>query len=645
MWLRGAWAPEEDGRDRKMRMDTEARWKTAEGKPEPMGLCRRGKEVNVCVCAPAEESCTLNLYRAGEAEPEARLPFSQEQRFGNLCFLKLVDCPEGQYEYTFTIGGQEVCDPYARRVAGREAYGCVPSYVRGCFPAEEDSYDWEGDVRPEIPYEDLILYGLHVRGFTMDATSRAEHRGTFRGVAEKIPYLKELGVNGIELMPAYEFPDLVPNPVSAMAHFVRSERLEHNYKRNFWGYGPGNYFAPKAGYAAGDDPVREFRDMVKELHRNGMEVIMEFYFPDRTDAGLILDVLRYWVRSFHIDGAHVSGYGLPVQLIARDPFLAGIKLLANSFPLQEIYEAGYVPSRKNLAEYNDGFQVDMRRFLRGDDGQVGAFAYRLRKNPSQEAVVNYAAGHNGFTLMDMVSYEVKHNEDNREDNRDGTDYNYSFNCGEEGRSRKKKVNDLRARQMRNALLAVFLSQGVPALMAGDECCNSQNGNNNPYCLDDGISWVNWSVSRAAGEMRAFVRELIAFRRGHRAFCQREELRGTDYRASGFPDISYHGKNVWYPQMDGSCRQLGVMYSYMPEGEAQPEYYYVAYNMYGEAQEFALPNLPKGYAWHTKIDSGRTEGSCFFPDGEEPLLAEQKALQVRDKTVMVLQGMRQEGQPG
>ncbi len=624
-----------------MKKEEADRWELKPGVPAPMGVTRRGDSVNICVQAPMGQTCILNLYRPGQNVPEARIAFTEENRFGNLCFISVIGCPIEEYEYTFTIGEKEVCDPYARRIVGREVYGSVPAHVRGRFLQEK--YDWEGDVRPNIPYEDLILYGLHVRGFTKDASSRADSRGTFLGIIERISYMKELGVNGIELMPAYEFPELTPYPVSSMAHFVRSEDLEHHYKRNFWGYGPGEYFAPKAGYGAGEDPVREFKEMVKALHRNGIEVIMEFYFPDRTDAGLILDVLRYWVEEYHIDGVHVSGYGLPITLIARDALLAGTKIFAESFPIEEIYEGGRVPWRKNLAEYNDGFQADLRRFLRGDDGQVGSLAYRIRKNPAQEAVVNYAAGHNGFTLMDMVSFEVKHNEENREDNRDGTDYNYSFNCGEEGKSRRKKVNDLRARQMRNALLTLFLSQGIPMLTAGDECCNSQNGNNNPYCLDNEISWVNWNTSKAAEEMRKFVKALIAFRKRHRVFCQREELRGTDYRASGFPDISFHGKNAWYPQMDGSCRQLGVMYGPgWAEGTAEePDFYYVAYNMYTDRQEFALPNLPKGYAWYIKADTGMTGSDVFYEEEEEVCLNGCKTLSVEGRTIMVLQGRRRE----
>lgn len=587
--------------------------------------------MNICVEVREAKTCSLLLYHPGEQEPCHRLEFEEKDRTGSLYYAAIEGFPIEAYEYTILAGEEETVDPYAFRVCGREEFAGPVKYVRGRYA--EDAYDWEGDVPPGIPYEDGILYTGHVRGLTMDSSAKVKHKGTFAGIRERIPYLKELGINMLELMPAYEFDERIPREVSSMAYFMNSEALEDHYKLNYWGYGAGSYFAPKWSYAASDCPEGEFKDMVKALHRAGIELILEFYFPEGTCPGRILDCLKYWVLQYHVDGFHLSGGGIPIEWIAREPLLSDVKLMGSDIRIKEIYKEK-LPAMRTLAEYHDGSLIDMRRFLRGDENQAGAFANRAKHNPEGCGVINYIASHNGFTLFDMVCYEQKHNEENGEDNRDGSDWNCSCNYGEEGKTRKKRINDLRRRQIKNALLMVFLSQGTPCISAGDECCNSQGGNNNAWCLDSPVSWVNYNGGKNGAEILEFVKQLIAFRKAHPVFHQRKELRGTDYRALGYPDISYHGENAWYPRLEGSSRQLGIMYGgdYADDG-----YFYVAYNMHPEEKEFALPRLPKGMNWYKSIDTSATEGSCIVREDQESLLNEQKIMKLPARTIAVLHG--------
>ena len=575
---------------------------------------------------------SLCLYHPGEATPFCQLDFTEEYRIGDLYFARLEPLPPKDCTYSFLLDGVEFCDPAARSICGREVFGREPGPLRGQFV--RDTYDWDGDCAPQIAYEDAILYTGHVRHLTMDPSARVKKKGTFAGIIERIPYLQALGINMLELQPVYEFGELLPRPVSSMAYFARSEKQEHHYKKNCWGYGPGFYFAPKASFAWGKDAGKECKDLVKALHRAGIELILEFYFPAHTYPGLMVDCLKYWLLEYHVDGFHISGFDLPLELIAREPLLAGVKLLGNGFRTEEIYPDGHLPKVRRLAEVHDGPQMDMRRFLRGEEGQIGGFAARLRNNPTDRAVVNYVASHNGFTLADLVCYEEKHNEANGEDNRDGSDYNCSCNYGEEGKSRKKKINDIRARQVRNALLMVFLAQGVPCLHAGDECGNSQQGNNNAYGLDDPTAWIQYDRSRAGDSLRRFTEKLIAFRKAHRVFHQAGELQGMDVSGCGCPDISFHGRHVWYPEFDGVSRQLGVLYAGAGVGDS---YFYTAYNMYGEEKSFALPHLPKGMCWERVIDTSLPEAEMFPESPEQKALEAQKEMIVKGRTVVVLEG--------
>ena len=611
------------------------------GNPDCLGVTVNEKKVNFAVAVPDKKSCSLLLYRKDSGEMEASVPLSTQTRYGDIRTVTIEKLPADQYEYTYRIDGEEVLDPYARVLSGREVWGETqrPEGIVRCGIPTED-YDWEGDRPLELPFEECILYTAHVRGFTMHHSSRVRCKGTFRGIVEKIPYLKELGINQLELMPVYEFDETASKeePMKLAQETVR----QSGGRINYWGYGPGYYFAPKASYAWGQDPVEELKDLVKELHKNGIELILEFHFPQHTNPNLIVDCVKYWAREYHIDGVHVNSSGAPVSALAQEPALSWVKIYSEGFPVEDIYSRNYTPTYKHLAEYHEGFAYTARRLLKGDGGQLGVFARLSRKNPSKCGVVNYISNHNGFTLADLVSYDEKHNETNGEENRDGADCNYSWNCGEEGPSCSPRIRKLRLRQSKNALAMVLLSQGIPLIYSGDECGNSQQGNNNAYCQDNELGWMNWDNGRMGAALYGFVKELVAFRRNHPALHQKETLRGTDYLCCGFPDLSYHGSRAWYGGFENGNRHLGILYAadYVAansQGEQKDDHIYVAYNHNSMPQEFALPTLPKEKKWYVAVDTGAEEADGIYAAGQEILLKEQKTIMVKECSIVVLIG--------
>ena len=284
--------------------------------------------------------------------------------------------------------------------------------------------------------------------------------------------------------------------------------------------------------------------------------------------------------------------------------------------------------------------MDMRSRLKGDEDQLNRLAYHIRRNPEQVGVINYMANTNGFTMMDMVSYDTKHNEANGEDNRDGTDYNQSWNCGVEGPCRKKRIMQMRRKQIRNALLMLFLSQGTPLLMMGDEFGRTKKGNNNSYCQDNDISWLNWTLLKSNSSIHEFVKHVIQFRKEHSVFHMDKEPALMDYRSVGLPDVSYHGLKTWCPMFDRFCRQLGILYcgkyGRKPDGR-EDDYFYVAFNMHWEPHEFALPNLPKDYKWHTAFNTDEDQVNGMYDRGSEPVLENQKSMMIMARTIVVLMG--------
>ena len=549
--------------------------KIVQGAPLPLGVSRQKEALNFAVEVKEGKQCTLLLYKCGENVPMEKIPMKEEAGTGTVRCVMLSDLPAQVCEYNYEIDGKIVTDPYAKGIAGRERWNdqvdFTPHQVRGKLPQKEE-YPWEDDCPLRIPEEDVIAYSLHVRGFTRHSSSKVKKKGTFRGVMEKLPYLKELGINQIQCMPVYEFE-------------------ERGRKVNYWGYGEGFFFAPKASYAADHDAQKELKELVKTCHREGIEVVLDFPFTAQTRFQIVEDCLRYYVMEYHIDGFLLNPYQVSVEFLRRDPVLSGTKLLIK----------------------DESFQNTMRRFLKGDEGMIASVAEQFRRKTSVSGSCNYITNHTGFTLEDLVSYDAKHNEANGEQNQDGPDYNYSWNCGVEGKTRKKQIVKLRQGQKRNAMFLLMTAQGTPCLLAGDEFGNSQGGNNNVYCQDNETGWVDWSRLEREKSFFHYVKELIAFRKKHGILHQKEALTGTDRSGSGIPDISYHGEAAWQIQQEASSRQLGILYSGSPKKESNC---FLVYNMHWIAHSFALPALPKDQAWYQVMST--EEG--FY---EQPLLIEGK----------------------
>ena len=560
--------------------------KQIKGKPLPIGVTATETEVNFSIAVPDGKECSLLLYHPGRKAPCAS--FEMKECVGEGRYLALRDMGKRNYEYNYMIDGEITVDPYAKALAGRSRWGrgakVSEHEVRGIFRFDE--YDWEGDVFPEIPLHKAVAYAIHVRGLTKGSSSKARQKGTFEGVIEKIPYFKELGVNQLHCMPVYEFE-------------------ECGVRTNYWGYGPAYCFAPKSAYSAGKDAVRSLKDMVKACHREGIEVILEMPFDGSASRQMMAECLRHYMMEYHIDGFILNPSVAPMEEYAQDPILKKTKIL----------------------RHDTGFQDVMRRFLKGDEGMVHDVIYWLRRHSKDGGTFNSITGHTGFTLNDLVSYESKHNEGNGENNQDGPNYNYSWNCGAEGPSRKREISALRNRQMRNAFLLLLLSQGTPCLLAGDEFYNSQKGNNNVYCQDNPVGWVNWGRLDKEPELAAFVKRLIELRKSYPAFCPEREMLGMAQAGWGVPDVSYHGESAWRVPGEVSSRWLGVYYSGQSEDR---EDCFVAYNMHWLTHEFALPALKKGRKWYVLAS---TDGILEAPESVE----NQKCIEVKARTIVVLAG--------
>lgn len=614
----------------------------------PMGLTIDGKRIHVSVKWPGS-ACSLVLTE--EQGETAVFEMAPELRQGDVWNLTLETDRQikGCFVYGFQTEQGWLPDPYGKVFRGREIWGAETG---SGVDLETDSrtlpetgfkrkleavagqtvFEWGEDKRPQIPYEDCVIYKAHVRGFTKHPSSHVRDRGTFRAVMEKIPYMKELGVTTLELMPVTEFNEVREETEARMVKLPVDNQPP---KLNYWGYGDSFLFAPKTSYSSGrrKHPDTELKTLVRELHKNNMELVLELYVSGKEDPSMVLDAVRYWAREYHIDGIHLVG-DAPLKLIGQDPYLSRLKLWA------EYWNGVDEGSHRRLGWYNEGFLRDMRQVLKGDDGGLNRLAYRAKLNLENSAVINYMAGTNGFTLADMVSYNEKHNEANGERGKDGPEENDSWNCGAEGPTRKRKVLELRKKQMKNAVLMLFFSQGTPMLLAGDEFGNSQSGNNNPYCQDNEITWLNWNQQKSNAEFYRFVKASIAFRKAHPVFHQVKPLLGMDSLGCGQPDISCHGMKAWQPDFSDSCHQLSIMYcgeyGHKKDG-TRDEDFLLIYNMHWEPHLFALPKLSKRRRWHLVVDTGRKESENFQENGNEPMLEEQRTYEAEPRSIVVLMG--------
>ena len=599
--------------------------KIGKGNPHPYGITPNGQNcINIAIAMQSED-CGIVLYHKNKKETK-KLPFNKEFCVGELYCVSIEGLDTKSYEYCFYDEDRLFVDSYARSVAGNENYGRLSGGLRGKFV--RDDFDWGEDKAPRTPYHDSIFYLLHVRGFTKHKSSSVASRGTFEGIVEKIPYLKELGITAVELMPAYEFLELEEN-------VVENERIPMAYRNtepvlNYWGYKEGYYYAPKSAYAADfADAAYSFKNMVKQLHESGIEVLMQFYFPNTVSGLHIADVLRYWVCEYHVDGFHLMGERVPSDMLASDPLLKKTKLIYYGFNVMENGSRKQI--YKNLAACRDEYMYDMRRFLKSDERMLGKVLHHMKDNPKGQAIVHYMTESNGFTLADLVSYDRKHNEDNGENNLDGNPYNASWNCGMEGKTRKKPVLDLRLKQMKNAFLLSLFTQSTPLLLAGDEFANSQNGNNNAYCQDNAVSWLNWNDIEKQQELYHFVKEVISFRKNHALLHRSSEYTMVDDLACGYPDLSYHSEEPWKCPYDDLTRHFGVLYcgEYSEDISEKNTFIFLAVNTHWVPHEFVLPKLPKGMEWKVVFDTSQ-KGSVRVDT-----LVKEESVSVKERSIQVL----------
>ena len=645
----------------------------------PYGARATEHGVEFSVFARHATRAWLMLFRTADAaKPDLEVELDPvENKTGDIWHVAIPEARVGDY-YLWRMDGprddgfaydpdQWLLDPYAKAVAGAPEWGDATGATPGKlvkngarFPkgvVVSDEYDWEGDKGVRVPLADSVVYELSVRGYTAHPSAGAASPGTYRGLIEKIPYIKSLGVTTVELLPMHEFNEME----------LLWENGARRSLRNFWGYSTVAFFAPNGRFATRNrrgEQVREFKDLVKALHKAGLEVILDVVYNHTAEGGmggqtysfrgldnpvyymleddrkryrnytgcgntvncnhpvvreLIVRSLRYWVQEMHVDGFRFDlatiltrgrngeelGNPPVVEAIAEDPVLRGVKLIAEAWDAAGLYQVGRFPNPK-WSEWNGKFRDDVRDFWRGGPGRLGAFATRLcgspdlyhagRQTPLKS--VNYVASHDGFTLADIVSYEKKHNLANCEDNRDGDNENRSANCGREGPSKDPAVLARRLRRQKNLLASLFLSRGVPMLLGGDEFGRTQQGNNNAYCQDNAISWVDWRLAKKNSELTDFTRELAAFRAAHPALREAAFYTGSA-PAGEFPDIRWYGANGaptpdWDRGTAVACRIDGK--KALGEGKVPDEDLFLAFNAGEEAAAFALPTAKRGWTW-------------------------------------------------
>ncbi len=674
------------------------------GNSTPYGVSHIPGGINFSLFSKSAEYVYLSIFDVEKKGLAVEIPLSPKiNKTGDVWHIAIANLPK-TFLYAYKIDGpynpQEghyfmsdklLIDPYAKSLAGGEIWGKCMLKGDSCafrysmFPVSD--FDWEGDRPLNIPLKDTIIYELHVRGYTIHETSGVEKKGTFYGIVEKIPYLKELGITSVELMPINEFDEnecMFTNPVTG-------ERL-----KNYWGYSTINFFSPKASYASSAlnfGQIDEFKYMVRELHKAGIEVILDIVFNHTAEGNengptisfrgienkvyymldsenkymnfsgcgntlncnhpvvreLILDCLRYWVTEMHIDGfrfdlasilgrdqnGNVLSNPPVLEAIALDPILSKTKIIAEAWDAAGLYQVGHFPAWQKWAEWNDRFRDSIRAFVKGDMGLAGEVATRIAGSSDMYGdsgrkpyhSVNFVTSHDGFTLADLVSYNEKHNYENGENNRDGHSNNISWNCGVEGPTDKVSVLKLRIRQMKNFFAILLISQGTPMFVAGDEFARTQKGNNNAYCQDNEISWVNWDFKEKNNGLFRFVRELINFRKKHHQLRRETFFTGQAVDPRGLPDISWHGTKLNKPDFSPSSKRLAFMIS----GDTD---IYVAINPSYRRAKFELPLL-QNKDWYVKADTYNNPPDDIYYDGDEPLVENLKFYTVMPRSLIIL----------
>ena len=644
------------------------------------GACVASNGVSFTINSHGATRCTLLLFKPQASKPYARIPFPDSYRIGDTYSMLVFDIKPDEFEYAFSFDGpyepakgllfneeNVLLDPYSRAVTGQRKWGEKPEGGKDFeYRARvvKSSFDW-GDIKQlEQPFEDLVIYETHVRGYTKDKSSGVSAPGTFAGLKDKIPYLKDLGINAVELMPIFEFDEM------ESARVVDDVQLY-----NYWGYNTVSFFAPNTSYAFNEEHNHEgdeLKSLIKALKENGIEVILDVVFNHTAEGNemgpcfsfkgidnnvyymltpdahyynfsgcgnvmncnhpvvrsFIIDCLRHWAIEYRVDGfrfdlASILGRdqnGAPManppilESLAFDPVLGKMKLIAEAWDAGGLYQVGNFPSWNRWAEWNGRYRDDMRSFLKGDDGMAGNAITRITgsrdlyspESRGHKASVNFMTCHDGFTLYDLYSYNEKHNEKNGWNNTDGDNNGHSWNCGAEGETDDPNVNGLRRRLIKNAFAALLCSRGPAMFFAGDEFCNTQFGNNNAYCQDNIISWLDWSRLEEFKEIHDFVRHMIQFRKEHPILRKM-----TKPSSCQFPEISVHNGTPFNASTDYKTKLIGIMYAGRNEEDTEDDIVFYCMNAYWEPLVMQLPVLPNGKHWH--VD---TNTNAEYFDGED-----------------------------
>ncbi|MBN2444457.1 MAG: glycogen debranching protein GlgX [Spirochaetales bacterium] len=671
------------------------------GKTLPFGATIVWGGVNFSVFSRHATSCELVLFKKHEKKPFAIIPFFDDFKIGDVFTMIVFDLNYEDIEYGYRMDGpfdpvqghrfdktKILMDPYAKMTGGRDVWRDPPDWENNPYQYRAkiilDDFDWKEERPLRIPMEDLIIYEMHVRGFTAHQSSEVKKRGTFSAIRDKIPYLKELGINCIELMPIHEFDEFEQ---------TRNSPANGEFLVNYWGYSNVCFFSPKAGYAATGKygmQCDELKKLILDLHKNGIEVILDVVFNHTAEGNekgpyisyrgidnktyyiltpeglyynfsgtgntlncnnpivrnLIVDCLRYWASEYHIDGfrfdlASILGRdqnGVPLanppllESLAYDPILGKCKLIAEAWDAGGLYQVGSFPSWGRWAEWNGKYRDGIRKFIKGDGGMLAHVAQRLQGSPDlyqqrgPNASINFITCHDGFTMMDLVSYNEKHNEANGENNKDGTDENNSWNCGWEGETRDPDIIFLRKKQIKNALSLLLMSQGIPMLLSGDEMGNTQSGNNNAYCQDNLISWLNWENLKKYQDIFHFTKKMIEFRKKY-----------SILRNSNFLDVfTWHSTKAWNVNwIDPECRTLAFMLDGSKAKNGPENAIYVAMNMHWEMHGFELPDPPKKTEWHVFCNTDKKPPADIWGYGTEKWFINQKEFIAGPRSVVIL----------
>lgn len=644
------------------------------------GACVASNGVSFTINSHGATRCTLLLFKPQAPKPYARIPFPDSYRIGDTYSMLVYDIKPDEFEYAFSFDGpyepakgllfneeNVLLEPYSRAVTGQRKWGEKPEGGKDFeYRARvvKSNFDWGNIKQLEQPFEDLVIYEIHVRGYTKDKSSGVSAPGTFAGLKDKIPYLKDLGINAVELMPIFEFDEM------ESARVVDGVQLY-----NYWGYNTVSFFAPNTSYAFNEEHNHEgdeLKSLIKALKENGIEVILDVVFNHTAEGNemgpcfsfkgidnnvyymltpdahyynfsgcgnvmncnhpvvrnFIIDCLRHWAIEYRVDGfrfdlASILGRdqnGAPManppilESLAFDPVLGKMKLIAEAWDAGGLYQVGSFPSWNRWAEWNGRYRDDMRSFLKGDDGMAGNAITRITgsrdlyspESRGHKASVNFLTCHDGFTLYDLYSYNEKHNEKNGWNNTDGDNNGHSWNCGAEGETDDPNVNGLRRRLIKNAFAALLCSRGPAMFFAGDEFCNTQFGNNNAYCQDNIISWLDWSRLEEFKEIHDFVRHMIQFRKEHPILRKM-----TKPSSCQFPEISVHNGTPFNASTDYKTKLIGIMYAGRNEEDTEDDIVFYCMNAYWEPLVMQLPVLPNGKHWH--VD---TNTNAEYFDGED-----------------------------